>query len=194
VGTVSAKSGLVARRYAAALLDMATDGKAVDKVEKDLLELQAMIEGSADLQKLLQNSLINRGQQQKAILALAAKAGFNKLTTQFLGVLAHNRRLPALADVIAAFRDALAKSRGESLAKVQTAFALTPAQTKSLQEQLSKVMGSNVTLEVSVDKDLLGGMIVTVGSKQIDDSVKRKLERLRRAMNANENAGEKKAV
>ncbi len=173
---------------------MATDGNAVDKVEKDLLELQAMIENSADLRKLLNNPLINRSQQQKAILALADKAGFNKLTTQFLGVLAHNRRLLALADVIAAFRDALAKSRGESLAKVQTAFALTPAQTKSLQEQLSKVMGSNVTLEVSVDKDLLGGMIVTVGSKQIDDSVKRKLERLRRAMNANDNAGEKKAV
>jgi F-type H+-transporting ATPase subunit delta len=188
VGTVSAKSGLVARRYAAALLDMATDGKAVDKVEKDLLELRSMIENSADLRKLLQNPLINRGQQQKAILALAEKAGFQKLTTQFLGALSHNRRLPALADIIAAFRDALAKSRGESLAKVQTAFALTTAQTKALQEQLSQVMGSNVTLEVSVDKDLLGGMVVTVGSKQIDDSVKSKLERLRRAMNANENA------
>ncbi len=173
---------------------MATEAKVVDKVEKDLLELQAMSDGSADLQKLLKNPLINPTQQQKAILALAEKAEFQKLTTQFLGVLAHNRRLPALSGVIGAFRDALAKSRGQALAKVQTAFALSDAQKKSLQEQLSKVMGSNVTLEVSVDKDLLGGMIVTVGSKQIDDSVKRKLERLRRAMNANENTGEKKAV
>src|SRR6185295_14314880 len=146
--------------YAAALLDMATESKAVDKVEKDLLGLQGMIEGSADLRKLLYNPLINRVQQQKAILAIAAKAGFQKLTTQFLGVLAENRRLPALTDIIAAFRDALAKSRGEVQAQVQTAFALTPAQTKSLQDQLSKAMGSNVTLNVTVNKDLLGGMVV----------------------------------
>jgi F-type H+-transporting ATPase subunit delta len=172
---------------------MATDAQAVDKVEKDLLELQRMIESSADLQKVLNHPLINRAQQQKAVLALADKAGFQKITTQFLGVLADNRRLPALSGVIAAFQQALAKSRGEVQAKVETAFALTEAQTKFLQEQLSKAMGSTVTLNVTVNKSLLGGMVITVGSKQIDDSVKRKLERLRRAMNSNEQAGEKKA-
>jgi F-type H+-transporting ATPase subunit delta len=193
VGTASAKSGLVARRYASALIDMATDAKAVDKVEKDLRELQSMIDSSPDLKSLLENPLVNRDQQQKALQAITAKAGFQKLTSQFIGVLSENRRLAALPAIIGAFNDALAKSRGEVKAKVETAYALTPAQTKQLQEQLAAAMGSNVTLDVSVNKDLLGGMIVTVGSRMVDDSVKRKLERLRRAMNANENAGEKKA-
>ncbi len=172
---------------------MATEAKAVEKVEKDLRELQNMIDASSDLKSLLENPLVNRGQQQKALQALAAKAGFQKLTSQFIGVLSENRRLAALPAIIGAFSDELAKSRGEVQAKVETAYALTPAQTKQLQEQLAAAMSSNVTLDVSVNKDLLGGMIVTVGSRMVDDSVKRKLERLRRAMNANENAGEKKA-
>jgi F-type H+-transporting ATPase subunit delta len=188
VGTASAKSGLVARRYASAFIDMATDLKVIDKVEKDLRELQNMIDSSADLQSLLENPLVNRDQQQKALQAIASKAGFQKLTSQFIGVLAENRRLAALPAIIAAFNDELAKSRGVVQAKVETAYVLTPAQTKQLEEQLAAAMGSNVTLNVSVNKDLLGGMIVTVGSRMVDDSVKRKLERLRRAMNAGEKA------
>jgi F-type H+-transporting ATPase subunit delta len=153
-----------------------------------------MIASSDDFKSLLENPLVNRGQQQKALQAIAAKAGFQKLTSQFIGVLAENRRLAALPAVITAFGEALAKSRGEVQAKVETAYALTPAQTAQLKEQLAAAMGSNVTLDVSVNKELLGGMIVTVGSRMVDDSVKRKLERLRRAMNSNESAGEKKAV
>ena len=173
---------------------MATEAKAVEKVEKDLRELQSMIDLSDDLKSLLENPLVNRDQQQKALQALAAKAGFQKLTSQFIGVLSENRRLAALPAIIGACNDELAKSRGVVAAKVETAYALTPAQTKQLEEQLAAAMGSNVTLNVSVNKDLLGGMIVTVGSRMVDDSVKRKLERLRRAMNMNESAGDKKAV
>lgn len=173
---------------------MATEAKVVEKVEKDLRELQSMIDLSDDLKSLLENPLVNRDQQQKALQALAAKAGFQKLTSQFIGVLSENRRLAALPAIIGAFNDELAKSRGVVAAKVETAYALTPAQTKQLEEQLAAAMGSNVTLNVSVNKDLLGGMIVTVGSRMVDDSVKRKLERLRRAMNTNESAGDKKAV
>jgi F-type H+-transporting ATPase subunit delta len=183
VGTVSGKSGLVAGRYAAALIDLASEHKSLENVEKDLTALRAMVDGSADLRRLVENPLISRDQQQKAILALAAKAGFHALTANFLGVLAQNRRLGALPAILDAFANEVMRRRGGVNARVETAFALSPAQTKSLQEQLSKAMGSNVTLDVSVNKDLLGGMIVTVGSKQIDDSVKRKLERLKRAMN-----------
>lgn len=183
VGAVSAESGMVARRYAAALVDMAAEEGVVDQVERDLLEMQAMLAASGDLQSLTESPLVNREQQTVAIMALAEKAKFHKLTVNFFGTLAQNRRLSALPGIINAFRAEVTRRRGEVQAKVQSAVALTPAQTKALQEQLSKAMGTNVTLDVAVEKDLLGGMIVTVGSRMIDDSVKRKLEKLQRAMN-----------
>jgi len=175
-------SGLIARRYAAALLDMAAEAKALDKVEKDLQELAAMLKASPDLQALVRNPLIDRTQQKRAIEALSQSAKFDKLTGNFLGVLTQNRRLSSLEAVINAFRIEAARRRGEIDARVQTAYALTPAQTDALQKELSKALGSNVTLNVEVAKDLLGGMIVTVGSRMVDDSLKRKLERLQRTL------------
>lgn len=183
----SSGSDLVAQRYASALLDMAADAKIIEKVEKDMADLCAMLEGSPDLQKMIANPLINRGQQQKAILALAEKGKLQKLTASFLGVLAQNRRIGHLPAVVKAFARELSRRRGEVAAHVETAFALSAAQTKALQEQLSRAMGSHVTLNVVVNKDLLGGMTVTVGSVMIDDSVRRKLERLGRSMGAGSN-------
>lgn len=180
----ASKNSLVASRYASALIDMAEQAKSVEKVEKDLQELGAMIEGSPDLQRLIQNPLVNRDQQGRAVMALAEKAKFQDLTRRFLGVLASNRRMPIVSDVIHAVAKELSRRRGEVSARVRTAYALTPSQTKSLQDQLSKVMGSRVTLEVEVEKDLLGGMTVTVGSRMIDDSVRSKLEKLERSMNS----------
>jgi len=173
----------VAKRYTAALLDMAADADAVEQVEKDILALQNMLQDSDDLKVLAFSPLIGRYQQASAIMALAEKAQFHKLTVNFLGVLAQNRRLPVLQAVIDAFRKELTRRRGEVEAQVESAVTLSPAQTNALQEQLSKAMGTNVTLSVAVNKDLLGGMVVTVGSRMIDDSVKRKLEKLQRAMN-----------
>ncbi len=191
MGAVSSKSGLVATRYAAALLDMAEDGKAVEAVEKDIISLQGMIAESEDFQKMMQNPLITREQQSKAVLAIADKAGFQELTKNFLGVVVANNRLDILSVIAQAFQRELTKYRGDVEAKVQTAFALSPKQTKDLQKKLSEALGSNVTLDVEVDNDLLGGMVVTVGSRMIDNSVKRKLEMLRRAMNTNEQQQEK---
>lgn len=182
MGNMSAKSGIVAKRYAAALLDMAAEAGAVEQVEKDFSELQQMLGASGDLRTLVSSPLAGRGQQGGVVAALADKAKFHKLTANFLGVLAQNRRLPALEGVIEAFRAELTRRRGGIEAKVQSAVALSPAQTKNLQEQLSKAMGAHVTMHVEVNKDLLGGMVVTVGSRMIDDSVKRKLEKLQRAM------------
>lgn len=166
---------------------MAADNKAVEAVEKDMGALATMLAGSQDLRALIGNPLTGRKKQEAAVLAVAQKAGFNDLTVRFLGVLAQNGRLNALAGIIKAFGNELRKRRGEVQATVQTAFALTPAQTKALQEQLSKAMGTNVTLDVSVNKELLGGMTVTVGSRMIDDSVRSKLDRLQRAMTSGSN-------
>lgn len=166
---------------------MAAEKGVVQQVEQDMKDLGAMLASSTDLRVLIENPLIGRGQQQKAVQGIAAQAKFNELTVRFLGVLAQNRRLPGLPSILKAFSAELRKRRGEVQAVVKTAYALTPAQTKALQEQLAKAMGTNVTLDVSVDKDLLGGMTVTVGSRMIDDSVRSKLERLQRAMTSGSN-------
>lgn len=184
----TSSTGQVASRYAAALIDMAEQAQSVEKIEKDFADLEAMIASSRDLESLIRNPLLNRNQQQSAILAISAKAGFSPLTNNFLGVLAQNRRLPILNAVIRALKAELSRRRGVVDARVQTAFALSDAQTKALQKSLSDAMGSHVTLNVEVNRDLLGGMIVTVGSRMIDDSVRRKLERLKRAMSSSQAA------
>ncbi|HIF26471.1 MAG TPA: F0F1 ATP synthase subunit delta [Micavibrio sp.] len=171
---------------------MADEAKSVEKIEKDMLALEAMLEGSEDLQRLIENPLMSSGAQQNGILAIATKAKFQKLTQNFLGVLVQNRRLGALPQVINAMKAELRTRRGEVEAKVVSAYALTPAQTNALQKDLSKAMGTNVTLSVEVDKELLGGMTVTVGSQMIDDSVRSKLDRLKRAMSSGSNQNQVK--
>lgn len=173
---------MVERRYAAALIDMADESGLSAAIDKDMTELGAMMASSGDLDRLASSPLIPRYRQEQGFLAIAEKAGFQKLTKNFIGILARNRRLPQLSGIIAAFKNELARRRGEMEAKIKTAAALTPAQTKQLQDSLSQAMGSHVTLNVEVDRDLLGGMTITVGSRLIDDSVRGKLDRLRRAM------------
>lgn len=187
VSAVSSGTNIVSVRYASAFLDMAAAQGVVEKAEKDMGELAKMLDASAELQILTRNPLTGRKAQEKAIIALSNQAQFNDLTARFLGVLAQNGRLAALPGIIKAFGNELRKRRGEVQAEVQTAFALTPAQTKALQEQIGKAMGTHVTLDVSVNPDLLGGMTVTVGSRMIDDSVRTKLQRLQRAMTGGSN-------
>ncbi len=187
--TAPQASSIVATRYAAALIDLAAGEKAIDKVEKDLQSLESMIEASEDLQSVIRSPLISRDQQEKAIAAIAQKAGLQKLTQNFLGVLVQNGRLYALEGILKAAANEFSKRRGEVTAQVQVANDLSAEQKKDLQSVISKAVGSDVSLEIEVDPDILGGTIVTVGSRMIDDSVRRKLARLRSAMSkqANEN-------
>ena len=192
----SSSINMVASRYVSALVDMAEEAKIIDKIEKDLLDLSVMIDASSDFQALIGNPLMKCEQQLDGIMAIAEKAKLQQLTGNFLGVVAQNGRLALLPNIIEGFQEALRKRRGEIEAKVETAYALTPAQTDALQKELTKAMGSNVTLNVSVNEGLLGGMVVTVGSRMIDDSVRNKLERLQRTMSSgsNENQTQLKEV
>lgn len=146
-----------------------------------------MIESSADLSSVIRNPLISKQEKLAAIQAIAEKAKFQELTTKFLSVLAVNGRLQNVTMIMDAFKRQLRIHRGEVEIKVQTASALTAEQTKTLQKQFSDKIGMNVTLEVSVNKDIIGGMVVTIGSRMIDDSVRSKLERLGRSMGAGSN-------
>jgi F-type H+-transporting ATPase subunit delta len=177
----------VATRYAVALMDLAEEGKKLDKVVKDLDDLRSMIADSPDLSHVIRSPLINKEQQKKALFALADKAKLQDLTKNFLGVLADNGRLAYLEAVIAAFHVETDKRRGAITVDVQVAQDMSAAQKKALQDAISKSIGTDVTVNARVEPSILGGMIVTVGSYMIDDSVARKLQRLQVAMSKQSN-------
>lgn len=175
-------TGLIAERYASALYELADSAKALDQVAADLRSLKAMMAASADLVRLIRSPVLGRADQSKAVTALAEKAGFHDLTRRFLGTVAANRRLFTLSSVIEGFLAELARRRGEATADVTSAVSLTPAQTAALEEALRSVVGSKVTVDLKVDKSLIGGLVVRVGSRMIDTSLATKLRRLRLAM------------
>lgn len=191
---INSQTSLVAKRYASALLDTATSAKKLDDVEKDIRALDAMITESEDLRRLIENPIISRKDKEAAIVAIAKKAKLHKLTQNFLCVLIQNSRLGELPSCVQAIYQGLAARRGGIQAEVQTAYALTDKQTKALKKQLDEAMKADVMLDVSVNKDLLGGMVVTVGSRMIDDSVSRKLDRLERLMKSGSNQTQIKEV
>lgn len=180
-------STVMSARYADALIELATDSKNLDKVAQDLQDLQAMIKGSADLAFAIRSPLLDQDTLKGAMNALADKAKFQDVTKNFLGVLVQNRRLYALEKIIECFKRALATRRGEVSIDVQVAQDLTPSQKKELEAALSKAIGSDVAVQLKVEPAIMGGMIVTMGSKMIDNSVRRKLEKLRVAMSAQSN-------
>lgn len=182
-------SNVVAARYVGALIELAEDSKKLKDVEKDFSDLAGMVASSADFQHLIRSPLVNAKQQEAAIEALAKKARFTTITTNFLKVLIGNRRLNVLESVLDVFKEEVSKRRGEVIVTVETAQDLTAAQVKSLQAALKKETGADVALNTKVSPEILGGMVVTVGSHMIDDSVARKLERLKASISggANEN-------
>ena len=174
-------SGL-ADRYAAALFELADERRALDQVAADLRSLRQLLAESPDLRRLVRSPILSRIEQGKAIVAVAERAGFDGLTRNFLGLVAHNRRLFAVPAMIEAFLRRLAARRGEVTAEVTSAQELTPAQLSAVNEQLRKAVGSKIAVEVKVDKNLLGGLIVKVGSRMVDASLRSKLHRLQLAM------------
>jgi len=174
-------SGL-AGRYALALFELAEDQDALDAVAGDLASLRGMIDESADLRRLIRSPVLSREEQGRALAALGEKAGFEPLTRQFLGVLAHQRRLFALPEVVAAYDAMLAEHKGEVGAEVTSAVPLSEEQLASVQRHLSAAVGQAVTLSTSVDPGLLGGLVVRVGSRMIDASIRTKLHQLELAL------------
>ena len=174
-------SGL-ADRYAAALFDLADERKALDAVAADLQGLRAMLRDSGDLRRLIRSPVLTREEQGRAITALAEKAGIAALTRNFLGLLAQNRRLFALPEMIESYLHRLAERRGEVTAHVVAAQELSPAQREAVNEQLRKAVGRKVAVDIEVDPSLLGGLVVKVGSRMVDASLKSKLHRLQLAM------------
>ena len=174
-------SGL-ADRYATALFELAEADKALSEVADELQRIGSMIGESRDLRRLIGSPVISRDDQCKAMDALLEKAEISDLTRRFVGLVARNRRLFALPNMIGAYQDMLAHRRGETTAEVLSAKALTKAQLAGISESLTKAVGTKVALAASVDPDILGGLVVKVGSRMIDSSLRTKLNRMRLAM------------
>ncbi|MDP2120235.1 MAG: F0F1 ATP synthase subunit delta [Hoeflea sp.] len=172
----------VAERYASSLYELASEAKSVDAVAKDLNRFQAMIDDSTDLRRLVESPVFSAEDQSRSIVALISKAGISGLVGNFLKVVARNRRLFAMPAIIRSYHETVARERGEVSADVTSAHALTPAQEKELMAALSSVTGKTVTLDVTVDASLLGGLIVKIGSRQVDTSLRTKLSTLKHTL------------
>jgi F-type H+-transporting ATPase subunit delta len=176
--TVSGMAG----RYASALFDLATEAGQVDQVQADLARFKALLDGSDDLQRLVKSPVFSADDQAKAIAAVLAKAGIAGLAGNLVKVVASNRRLFAVEGIIRGFNALVAKARGEITAEVTVAEALSAAHSKTLSAALKDVLGKEPRIEVKVDPAILGGLIVKVGSRMIDTSLRTKLNSIRTAM------------
>jgi F-type H+-transporting ATPase subunit delta len=174
----------LAGRYASALFDLAAEAGKVTAVEKDLDTLGRALDESVDLAALTTNPELARAAQGAAMAAVAKKLKLSPLTTNFLGVLAGNRRLAKLPAIIAAFKAIAAGQRGEVTATVTSAHPLDADQLAALKTKLTAREGRTVMLSAKVDPDLLGGLVVTIGSQRIDASIRTRLNSLAKAMQA----------
>lgn len=172
----------MAGRYATALFELADDGRSLDQVETDLKALRTMLADSEDFRRFVSSPIIGREAQIKGIAAIATATGCSDLTRKFLGLVALNRRLFAVPAMVAAFMAKLATRRGEVTAEVVAARPLSDTQKSALAQALASTAGGNVTINVKIDPSLLGGMVVRVGSRMIDSSIRTKLQRLQLSM------------
>ena len=172
----------LAGRYASALFDLASEAGTVSAVENDLETMRDALRESDTLRDLTTNPQVSRDQGMRAIGTLAQSLGLSDLTQNFLGVLAENRRLRDLPKMIAAFHTIAANQRGEITANVTSAHALSDAQLQTLKDRLTAREGRTVKLSADVDPDLLGGLVVTIGSQRIDGSIRTRLNSLAQAM------------
>lgn len=165
----------VAERYAHALFELARDENAIDAVDAEMADIRQMLDESEDLRRLVRSPVFAADDQVRALKAVLDKAGVKGLAANFVLLAARNRRLFALPGMLTAWRALLAEHRGETTAEVTTARKLGVKQTKSLKDQLKKSLGKDVAVDVRIDPSLLGGLIVKVGSRQIDTSLRTKL-------------------
>ena len=172
----------VARRYATALFQLAVEADDLAAVEADLDAVAALLDDSDDLRRLVRSPVFSADEQTRAVGAVLDKAGIGGLVANFAKLTAANRRLFALPDAIVAFRQMAARHRGEVSAEVTSAEPLDDKHVAALKNALKSALGKDAQLATRVDASLIGGLVVRVGSRMIDDSLKTKLNALKLAM------------
>ncbi len=172
----------IAERYASAVYDLAKEGKAVKALESDIASLTAALGESADLNVLLNSPVYSRDEQASAISTIAGKMKLGSVMTNTLSLMASKRRLFVVPQLLSALKARIAEDKNEIEAEVASAKALTKTQADKLAASLKAQVGKDVTLNATVDESLIGGLIVKVGSKMIDTSIRSKLAGLQNAM------------
>ena len=172
----------MAGRYATALFNLALEANAVEAVKADLDRFDALVAESADLNRLVRSPVFSVEQQLQALTAVLDRAGIGGLSANFLKLAASNRRLFAVRDMIKAFRALVAQHKGEATAEVTVAEALKDAHVDALRAALKSITGKDVDLDVKVDPGILGGLVVKLGSRMVDSSLRTKLRSLKHAM------------
>ena len=169
-------------RYATALFELARDQNSIDAVKADLDKFDAMLGESADLKRLVRSPVFAADAQLKALSAVLDKVGIAGVAANFLKVLTNNRRLFAVDDVIRAFGTLVAKYKGEASAEVTVAEPLSDKNLDALKAALKQVSGKDVTLNVKVDPSIIGGLVVKLGSRMVDSSLRTKLNSIKHTM------------
>ncbi|WP_265500500.1 F0F1 ATP synthase subunit delta [Paracoccus beibuensis] len=172
----------IAGRYAQAVFDITKEDGGLDALAQQTADLDSALKDSADLRDLIASPIYSRDQQSRAIAALAAKMNLSPVLSNTLQLMAKNRRLFVLPQLTARLADLIAVERGEVTVDVTSAIALTDAQQERLKATLAEKSGKKVKLNTRVDETLIGGMIVKLGSKMIDSSVRSKLASLQNVM------------
>jgi F-type H+-transporting ATPase subunit delta len=172
----------VSGRYATALFELARDEKSVDAVKADLDKFEALLAESPDLLRLVRSPVFSADMQSRALAAVLDKAGISGIPANFLKVLTANRRLFAVADVIRAFRALVAKFKGEATADVTVAEKLSDKNLDAIKTALKSVTGKDVELNVNIEPSIIGGLIVKLGSRMVDSSLRTKLNSIKHAM------------
>ncbi|MGH6815465.1 MAG: F0F1 ATP synthase subunit delta [Hyphomicrobiaceae bacterium] len=172
----------VAGRYAAALFDLANDGNDLAGIAAELDAFDRLLADSADLRRLVRSPVFSAEEQDRAISAILERSGARALTRNFFKLLVRNRRLYRAPDAIKAFRALLARARGEIAAEIVSAHPLNDEQMRTLKETLAASAGKEVRIAARVDPALLGGLVVKIGSRMIDSSLRTRLNNLKFAM------------
>ncbi|HKS63763.1 MAG TPA: F0F1 ATP synthase subunit delta [Xanthobacteraceae bacterium] len=182
---MAGESGIVsgmAGRYATALFELALEGKAVDQVQSDLKAFDAMVASSPELTRLVRSPVFAAEDQAKALAAILDKAGIKGTAANFLKVVAANRRLFAVREIIRGFNALVAKHKGEVTAQVTVAEQLNDARMNDIRDALKQVTGKDVQVDVTVDPSIIGGLKVKLGSRMVDASLRTKLNSIKFAM------------
>jgi F-type H+-transporting ATPase subunit delta len=172
----------VSGRYATALFELARDERCIDTVKADLENFEAMLRDNPDLMRLVRSPVFSAEEQLRALTAVLGQTGISGVSANFLKVLTTNRRLFAVADVIRAFTALVAKFKGEATADVTVAESLSDRNLDTLKTALKSVTGKDVTLKVKVDPSIIGGLVVKLGSRMVDSSLRTKLNSIKHAM------------
>jgi len=172
----------MAGRYATALFELARDADALDAVKDDLDRFEAMIADSPDLLRLVRSPVFGADEQKKALTAVLQRAGISGLAANFLLLVTANRRLFAVRDMMRAYRLLVARHKGEVSAQVTVAETLGDRHLAALKDALNSVTGKDVDLQINVDPAIIGGLVVKLGSRMVDTSLRTKLNSIKHAM------------